>query len=312
MKSLVDYVHNLGLKMGLYTCIGTQTCRDGRPGSYGHYQQDANTLASWGIDFVKADNCNRPANESGPDLYQQFSNALNATGRQFVFSICNWGDDNVLTWGGNVGHMFRFQMDHIPFWRFPPLAAGQGYGQGTSDIIEYMATLYPANITKAYGFMDPDFLETLFPALAPVHTMTYIDSRTEYAFWTLWSAPLMVATDVRMMNDEMSSIIANPEVIAIDQDELFYAGERIHNDTLGGQIWAKKLQNGDQAVIFYNSHDLNNATLVLTWQQLGWSANAKVAVRDLWYRTDMGVFQGNYKATVEPHDNFYFRASLQS
>ena len=137
--------------LGLYTCVGTQTCRDGRPGSYGHYVDDANTLAGWGIDFVKADNCHHPPNVTGKELYTQFSQALNATGRPILFSLCSWGDENVTQWGHEVGQMFRVQMDHIPFWHFPPKAAGLGLGQGTRDIIEYVAGIDAPAFVKPFG-----------------------------------------------------------------------------------------------------------------------------------------------------------------
>lgn len=61
LKPVADYLHSKGLRYGLYTCVGTQTCRGGRPGSYGHYERDANTFAEWGMDFIKADNCHRYA-----------------------------------------------------------------------------------------------------------------------------------------------------------------------------------------------------------------------------------------------------------
>ncbi len=81
MKQLADYVHSKGLKIGLYTCVGTLTCKYGRPGSFGHFEDDARTLAAWGIDFVKADNCHHAPNTDTRQLYTNFSRALNATGR---------------------------------------------------------------------------------------------------------------------------------------------------------------------------------------------------------------------------------------
>ena len=67
MEDLVSYVHNLGLKIGLYTCIGTETCKKGRPGSYGHYEIDAQTFADGQVDMVKVDNCNKPGHETQQD-----------------------------------------------------------------------------------------------------------------------------------------------------------------------------------------------------------------------------------------------------
>lgn len=117
MKALADYVHERGMKLGLYTCVGTETCKRNRPGSYGHFETDSNTFAKWGVDMVKADYCNRPSNETGKDLYYQFSDALNATGHPMLFATCQWGEDNVSEWGGDIAQMFRIQMDHIPVWQ---------------------------------------------------------------------------------------------------------------------------------------------------------------------------------------------------
>jgi len=95
-------------------------------------------------------------------------------------------------------------MDHLPLWWLPTHAAGAGIGQGTIDIINYVKTLKPSAITKQYGYIDPDFLETLFPI-----TMSFIDSRTEFSFWALWSAPLLVSTDIRNLTDKKKAILTN-------------------------------------------------------------------------------------------------------
>ena len=149
MAALAEYVHGLGLKIGLYTCVGTQTCKYGRPGSYGNFELDAQTFADWGIDQVKADYCHRSGNETSVELYSAFSEALNATGHKMLFSLCEWGEDEVWTgWGADVGQMMRVQMDHLPLWHYPPQAAGVGYGQGVRDIIEWMGYIGPSKWTK--------------------------------------------------------------------------------------------------------------------------------------------------------------------
>lgn len=93
------------------------------------------------MQYVKTDNCHRPGQYTEQELYANFSRALNATGRPILFSLCEWGDSDVESWGGTVGQMFRIQQDHLPFWNFPAWAAGAGFGQGTANIIEYVATL---------------------------------------------------------------------------------------------------------------------------------------------------------------------------
>jgi len=306
MKALADYVHVRGLKLGLYTDAGTETCRGGRPGSYGFYDIDAQTMAAWGVDFVKADYCHRPPGVPGEQLYANFSRALNATGRPILFSICSWGSDDVISWGYKYAQMSRIQQDHIPFWSWPPWGAGEGFGQGTANIIEYAATLRQSTKIKKFGWLDPDFLETLFWP-----TMNFVDSRTEFSFWSLWSAPLVIATDLRNLTAEKKAIITNPEVIAVDQDPLITAGERVANYTKSGapgQVWVRPLSTGEQAVILYNPQNVNSSTITVTWNQLGWPAASNVAVRDLWLRKDLGQFGvDGFTATVKPHDISFVR-----
>ena len=88
MKALADYVHSKGLYLSLYTCIGTQTCKKNRPGSYGNYEIDAQTFADWGVDMVKCDNCHNPQKNETQALFTQFSQALNATNREMLFALC--------------------------------------------------------------------------------------------------------------------------------------------------------------------------------------------------------------------------------
>lgn len=310
MEFLARYVHKHDMKLGLYTCVGTQTCKKGRPGSYGNYETDAKTFAKWGVDMVKADYCHKPSNESGRDLYTQFSKALNATGHPMLFALCQWGEDDVTEWGGDIAQMYRIQMDHIPFWSYPPQAAGVGYGQGTKQIIDFMADLHPSKFNRPHAWMDPDFLETLFDPLGVWFPMNFTNSRTEMSFWSMWSAPLLVATDPADMSDEKKAILMNPEVIAIDQDPLFISGERIRNDnsTTGGQVWSRPLSNGDLAVILYNSGNKNAVSVSVSWSELGWQDSDLISIRDLWQRADLDVSaKGSFESILDAHDVQFLR-----
>lgn len=128
----------------------------------------------------------------------------------------------------------RIQSDHLPLWSCPGSqcgGSGAGFGQGTKEIIEFVATLKPAKFTEQFAWLDPDFLMTMF-----FPTMDFIESRTEYSFWTLWSAPLLVSTDVRNLSPNKKEILMNEEVIAINQDESFTSGNRIRNESDGSQV----------------------------------------------------------------------------
>lgn len=317
IEAVADYVHERGLLLGLYLCIGTETCRRGRPGSYGHYEQDANFLSNF-VDAVKIDNCNRPANTTELELYSAFSAAFNATGKPVIVMLCEWGDANsepyepVEQWGPTIAHSYRVQMDHLPLWSLPTKGAGAGYGQGTKQVIEYMAylTAPPRSFSSVeYGMMDPDFLETLF-----FPTMSFIDSRTEFSFWTLFSAPLIVATNVYdiMSDPAKKTILMNADAIAIDQDPLLKTGHRVANNSDGTQVWMKPLANGDLALICFNSHDLLPLRCSISWAQLGLPSTASLALRDIWQQKDLGSFTGGYDVPLLlPHDVVYLRATPQ-
>ena len=213
------------------------------------------------------------------------SAALNATGRPITFSLCQWGGQHVYKWGGDFAQMFRVQMDHLPLWYGPKTAAGAGIGQGTLQVIEYMAQLVPSKWTRRFGWMDPDFLMTLYWP-----TMDFVASRSEYTFWSLWSAPLLVATDVRALSEQKRQILLNREVIAINQDESATAGNRLRSETSGAQLWARDLQNGDKAIVLFNGQRTAmgpHLNVSCTWRDLGWPEHTHVRIRDLWARADV-------------------------
>lgn len=297
MKAVADYVHSKGLYFGLYTSLGTKTCKGDRPGSYGHYVEDAKTLTSWGVDMVKMDHCGG-MNGTDTQLYGEMSRALNASGRPVLFSLCNWGESNVWEWGSDIAQMYRVQMDHLPFWKFSgKRSAGVGYGQGVFDIIEWMAHLKPSKWTAKYGWMDPDFLMTEY------FTMDFISSRTEYTFWSLWSSPLLVSTDLRKISEKKMELISNAEVIAINQDPSNTGGDRIFNGTLGEQVWSRPLANGDKCVVLYNSGvGKKSLNLGITWGMVGWNEQSVVHVRDLWGKKNLGNFTRGYNASVDARD----------
>ena len=77
---------------------------------------------------------------------------------------------------------------------------------------------------------------------------------------------------------------------------------RNDNETTGGQLWSKPLQNGDLAIILYNSGDSDNVTVPVAWEELGWKTTDAVLVRDLWERKDVGTLVGGMSAALAAHD----------
>jgi len=144
------------MKLGLYTDVGVQTCRGGRPGSWPYYDLDAQTFANWTIDFVKMDWCGHPGGHEAPELYGMMRDALNKTGRPMLLSICEWGRYTPWEWGKETGNMWRAGPDHIPIWVAPDTGQDPGTAGGTSQIIQHFAGL--SSYAGPGGWNDPDFL----------------------------------------------------------------------------------------------------------------------------------------------------------
>src|SRR3989440_3246165 len=225
MKTLADYVHSKGLKIGIYSSPGPKTCA-GYEGSYQHEQQDANTWAAWGIDYLKYDWCSaekvyKPSEMQA--VYKKMGDALKATGRPIVFSLCQYGLQNVWEWGASVGGNL---------WRT------------TGDIEDTWKSMSTIGFDKQAGrekyagpghWNDPDMLEIGNGG------MSAVEYRTHMSLWAMLAAPLLAGNDLRNMNDETRQILINKEVIAIDQDKLGRQGHNISKEG-GAGIWTKALE----------------------------------------------------------------------
>jgi alpha-galactosidase len=235
MKGLADYVHAKGLKIGIYSSPGPKTCA-GFIGSYGHVMQDARSFAAWGIDYLKYDLC------SGEGIfrsaatvklaYQEMGQALRATGRPIVYSLCQYGRDRVGLWGREVGgHLWRTTGD-------------------IEDIYASMANIGfdhngdPAT-TGPGGWNDPDMLEIGNGG------MSEDEYRTHMTLWAMQAAPLMLGNDIRTMSPATIALLENRGVIAIDQDAKGVQGRRVRKDG-EAEIWVKPMADGSVAVALFN------------------------------------------------------------
>jgi alpha-galactosidase len=286
IKALADYVHSKGLKFGLYTDVGTKTCA-GRPGSMGHEYQDARQYAEWGVDYVKEDWCNTLPGQSSESSYTLFRNALAASGRPIVFSICEWGSTKPWLWAGSVGNLWRATGDIQDCWD----CHKSWGGLGVSQIIDEM------NGIESYSgpghWNDPDMLEVGNGGMA---TEEY---RTHFSMWALFSAPLLVGTDISNMSKDTRDILFNREVIAIDQDPLGQQGRRVSkNGDL--EVWSKQLADGGRAVVLLN-RGATPATFAAKWTDLGYPASLPATVRDLWSDKETPGQKAEYSAQVPSH-----------
>jgi hypothetical protein len=205
MPALVQYVHSRGLLFGLYSDAGYYTCA-GRPASLNYETVDANTWASWGVDYLKYDNCNTDGTPP-EQRYPVMRDALNATGKPIFFSMCEWGVDDPWTWAQPVGNSWRTTGDISDNW------------QSVCSILDQNEPLYPYASTGAWN--DPDMLEVGNGGL------TFDEEKSHFSLWALMKAPLIIGCDVTNMDTNTQTILMNSEVIALNQDALGVQGYRV-------------------------------------------------------------------------------------
>jgi alpha-galactosidase len=291
MKALGDYIHGLGLKFGIYSDTGTRTCQ-GRPGSRGYEFQDARQYAAWGADYVKYDWCNT-STQDALTSYALMRQALDATGRPMVFSICEWGKNKPWLWGQEAGgNLWRTTDDIEDRWQGPhkwPRGACCSYG--VLDILDMEVGL--ESYAGPGHWNDPDMLEVGNGG------MTETEYRSHFSLWAMLAAPLIAGNDLRSMTPAIHDILTNREVIAVDQDALGREGRRVaKNGDL--EVWAKQLKDGSRAVVLLNRGS-SPQEIKVSWEQLGYPAHLSAAVRDLWAHKDLGKFTGTFSAPVESH-----------
>ncbi len=245
MKVVSDYVHSKDLKFGIYSCAGVWTCA-GYPGSFDHEFLDAETFAEYGCDFLKYDFCFKPTNSDGPLLYRRMGIALKASGREILFSACNWGSDDVWSWARSVGiHMYRSTGDIFDnFKSFTDIAMSQAPKLGTSapgcynDMDMMTVGMYGKGNVGSEGGNDVDY-------------------RMQFMLWCLFGVPLMLGCDVRNMTPETKALVTNKELIRINQDPEARGVIELTSQWLKDEhkVFFRHLADGEYAVGFFNLSD---------------------------------------------------------
>jgi alpha-galactosidase len=263
IKALADYVHSIGMKLGIYSSAGTKTCQ-GLPASLDHETGDAQSFAEWGIDYLKNDNCN---NEGRPALarYTAMRDALAATGRPIVFSLCEWGSNRPWLWGRQVGGSL---------WR----TTGDIEDKWTSVLWILDQQVGLTAFAGPGGWNDPDMLEVGNGG------MSEREYKAHFSMWALLNAPLIAGNDIRSMNDTTGAILMNAEVIRVDQDWGGSQGYKLLDDG-DGEVWVKPMGDGSVAVVLLNRGETSQV-IGVTRQQLRLPRGSWRA-RELWTHTDM-------------------------
>ncbi|HEY3134960.1 MAG TPA: glycoside hydrolase family 27 protein [Blastocatellia bacterium] len=287
MKALADYVHKKGLKLGIYSSPGPNTCA-GYEGSYGHEEQDAKTYAAWGIDYLKYDWCGARTiytDEEMPAIYQKMGDALRATGRPIVYSLCQYGRLNVWKWGADVGgNLWRTTGDIRDAW---DSMSRIGFGQ--SDLAEW---------AKPGHWNDPDMLEIGNGG------MSETEYKTHMSLWAMLAAPLLAGNDLRSTSPAILEILTNREVIAVDQDKEGKQGKRVWKSS-DQEIWTRQLSGGAVAVTVFN-RAAESAQVSVRWADLGITGKPKL--RDLWLHQSVESQGPEDKVTVPGHGVVMLRA----
>ena len=294
IKALSDYVHSKSLKFGIYSCAGTHTCA-GKPASFGYEELDALTFAEWGVDFLKYDFCYIPPGVDGPNLYQQMGQALRATGRPVVFSICEWGANDPWKWGARAGgHMWRTTGDITDSWEsilrigFEKQAGLESYaGSGQwNDPDMLVVGMYDEGNVAFGGCTDAEY-------------------RCHFSLWCLLAAPLMIGCDVRKMNQFTREILLNSDVIEINQDKLGRQGYQVGSVFHGREradVWVKPLANGSIAVGLFNLGERDGRRISVAWESIGLNDQRPCLVQNLWTHEDLGTFTGHFSTLIDTHD----------
>src|SRR5450631_3815270 len=254
MKAFADYVHMKGLKFGIYNCAGSKTCA-GYPGTRGHEYEDARLYASWGVDFLKYDWCNTDS-LNAPEAYKTMSQALRATGRPIVFSICEWGDHAPWLWAGGVGELYRTTGDITASFIINK-NFGTWSAQSVISILDKQVPIRKFNGPNHWN--DPDMLEV-------GNGMSYTEDKSHFSLWCMLSAPLAAGNDLRKMSPQTKTILTNKEMIAVDQDSLGIAAfKMVFPDSV--EVWIKPLQSKSFVLCFLNRTS-SPRKINLTWKDL--------------------------------------------
>jgi alpha-galactosidase len=299
MKALADYVHSKGLKLGIYSGPGPKTC-SGYAGSLGHEEQDAKMYADWGIDYLKYDLCSfipevmqkQAPNDKAAQMrlmvaaYDKMGKALKATGRPIVYSLCQYGWDNVWEWAPALGGNLWRTTDDI-----------QARWQSIYDLMSEQAGL--ASYAGPGHWNDPDMLEVGNGKLS------LAENRTHFSMWSMLAAPLLAGNDLPHMKPEIRSILTNSEVIAIDQDPLGHEARHIYSKG-EVEVWARELKGGAKAIAIVNagSDVYSTHPFHLDLEQLG--LHGAQHAKDLWTGKEMDL-TSNMPMELPSHDILLLR-----
>ena len=304
IKALADYVHDKGFKFGMYSCCGTRTCAD-YPGSFEHEYEDARQFAQWGVDYLKYDNCFKPQFQDCRTLYRRMGLALANSGRDIVFSACQWGTESVHEWISSTGaHLFRSTQDITDCW----------------NSIKDIALSQMDKMAFSGPFCHND-MDMLVVGLHGKGGNEYISAggctdeeyQTHFSLWAMMNSPLMIGCDVRNLTEETKKILLNKDLIAINQDTECRAPFRVNclSNSPDVFILVKFLSNGDVAVGMFNMGDVPAMAVVDFWD-LGLTVSSGMALEfyDCIDHKNIGKKRERFSVKVSEHGSKVYRCKV--
>ncbi|XP_074629049.1 alpha-N-acetylgalactosaminidase-like [Acropora palmata] len=289
IKRLADYIHARGLKLGIYADYGTKTCA-GYPGSIKHIETDAQTFADWGVDYLKLDGCYSSPREMD-EGYPKFTRALNKTGRPIVFS-CSWPAYQVYM---NITPDYKKIAKHCNLWR--------NYGdiQDSFNSVVNIFTWYGDNqaelipVAGKGHWNDPDML------IIGNFGLSYEQAKLQFALWAIMASPLLMSNDLRNIDSRSKEILLNREIIAVNQDSLGKQGQRVKKSaTSATEIWFRPLSLCcSVAVVLLSLRSDLPVIVEASFDDVGISTK-RAYVRDLFAHQELGMYEGSFKAKVNP------------
>ncbi len=301
MKAVADYVHSKGLKFGMYSCAGNLTCA-GYPGSFEHEFLDAETFASWGVDFLKYDYCYHSPIIPGKYLYRRMGLALENCGRDILFSACSWGADETHEWiKGTGASMWRSTGDIFDTW------------ESVKDLARQQEKLHPYNGVGCFNDMDMLIVGMYGKGNVGLKGCSDVQYKTHFSIWALLGSPLMIGCDVRSMNQATLDILGNEEIISINQDRACRQPVKLVGTWSGEDmlLYSRQLENGELAIGFFNLSE-NKACARVNLDEMGlpFSTGKTLEVRELWTGDTWKVKNSTLIRELEPFDCAVMRGKV--
>ena len=306
VKALADYVHNKGFKLGIYSDAAEKTC-SGYPGSLGFEDQDASLWAAWGINFLKYDYCHAPLFDQAIAIerYTRMGEALLNSGGEFLFSLCEWGNQAPHLWGRQVGgHMWRVSGDVYDSWVNLQMPNWQPLGVDTSIDIAHDVHAYGG----PGGWNDLDMLVVGLKGKGQIAGtgMSFVEYQTHMSLWVTACSPLMIGCDIRKLDSDTASLLMNREVLDVNQDMQGIPARRVKRIGLC-EIWTKPLADKSVAVTVINRGS-HTANITVKARDIGMLDTPKLA-RNLWTGQDIADFKMELPVTVAAHETILLKVT---